>query len=189
MRSSSAIIHLVAEAVRRLRLQPGEQSLDAEVVLLVHHDADGLVRPDEHPFVSRVLGVLGTDQMAFHQQPAFQGGQVRHGDKLQIRQLRRRIGCRVPAKRSTLAACSSLATAGKGNPATLRARRTRLAMATSGSGPVPNIHLLGVFPKLARRDTVSPLLHIADKSWVRRIRPAAIRHPPSGGHRRRPGPQ
>src|SRR5690606_3584956 len=59
-------------------------------------------------------------------------------------------------KFNTYSNCSSLATAGNGTPATLRARRMRLPRTTSRSGPLPFIHSLNGRLMMSRSDIARP---------------------------------
>ena len=61
-----------------MQLETSPQGLDAEVVLLIHHDADGLGGIDDHAAAGALGGVFTADQMALHQHLFVQRAQVVH---------------------------------------------------------------------------------------------------------------
>ena len=72
-------VRFVVDLVGFAELEPGEEGLHAQVVLLVDHDAELLVVADDHGTAGAFRGVLAADQMAFDQDLFLQGGEVLQG--------------------------------------------------------------------------------------------------------------
>ena len=76
------LLHLGVELVdgleQRLELQPGAQRLDAEVVLLVDHDAERAALGNDEAAAGVLRGVLAADEMLLDEHLLFQRREVLH---------------------------------------------------------------------------------------------------------------
>jgi len=75
------IVDFVGEFERRPELEARPQALDPEMVLLVDHDADALVRRERHAARPLREGVVAADQVALHQELPFD---VLHGRQVVV---------------------------------------------------------------------------------------------------------
>ena len=83
VREVQHIVEGVVDAATKLpgldRREPGKKGLDAEMIFLVDHDADGFIAPEHDSLMLDVLRVGGADQVLFDQELALQRRDLRQG--------------------------------------------------------------------------------------------------------------
>ena len=137
------VVELVDLLPGRVEVEAAVEHLDPQVVLFVDHHADLLARIDGDAARALGLGMLAADQLPLDEELAVDLFQRADVDVDQLAgELALRRGALDPPRRILPISSRSLsvARAMNGKSARLRARRMRLVITMSDSGPEPRSH-------------------------------------------------